>query len=136
MFRKINYYGYKETIMYLVGSEQSGSQWRGASLKRSHVFDENLRTTLTESGTELSTRRFRSMRWKGLLKVPHTVVMVTVKGVNKRLVGKNKVNQIIKIKIVMKRHGSSSEDPGCCRTIFIHCKCIYYSHWLIRIWLA
>lgn len=55
------------------------------------------------------------------MKVPHTVVMVTAKGVNKRLVGKNKVNQIIKIKIVMKSHGPSSEKPGCCGIIFVHC---------------
>ena len=62
MFRKINYYGYKETIMYLVGSEQSGSQWGGASLKRSHVFDEILRTTLMETGIELS---FQECEMKG-----------------------------------------------------------------------
>lgn len=56
-------------------------------------------------------------------KVLHTVVRVTPKGVNERLVEKNKVNQIIKIKIVIKSHGSSSEEPGCCGTVFVHCKC-------------
>lgn len=64
-------------------------------------------------GTELSARRFRTVRWKGLLRVPQPVVIFTAESIIGTKVGDRKGNGILKTKINTKNHVSCSEELGC-----------------------